>query len=509
MDFFSGGTLRGGGLIRVHSALEALQDNPQQFNRRFSDSPPSYRSHQSHNSTRSQSSNPPTEEQRQREERHFRLLEERRASFPYEQFADQRHEERERIIKADRDRTEPLPGRVNFDDVAYQNVKKRWVEQGIWNDNWTYMAYGKWKHEEPLEVESETETGPETLSLFGRRRRQKSDEEKQRILDRLAIRKREREASRPFHQFVYQLLKENERIRRQTGNEEANSTTPAAADINTKAYETVKSTWVRRKIWNVKWGILPGMTWKHEHPFEEFEKEETDNLPPVQANPLGDDSHDVEEAARPPLFTFGLHNQTDPRQTSGVVSTPRRGQSAGNSVASADGDVERFLDSNTPPHSQEREILSPTTGQMERSNGGLFSSTEDRQPPPPNENFLGPVHSSKVSKSSATKKRPAPQRRSNRSAVTSGGPSALPEPDANKTLPKRASTPPRRSERLRQPEPRVAKKPDVTASPNPSKAASRPRSKKTAAGNAESTLSAKPQGVSKNRRSSAKSRKRK
>ncbi|KAK2812447.1 hypothetical protein FQN50_001448 [Emmonsiellopsis sp. PD_5] len=504
MDFFSGGTLRGDGLFRVHSALQALQDDPQQVNRRFSDSPPSYRSHQSHNSTRSQSSNPPTEEQRQREERHFRLLEEWQASVPYEQFSKQRDEETERIIKADRDRTEPLPGRVNFDDVAYQNVKKRWVEQGIWNDNWTYFAHGKWKHEEPLEVESETETDRETVSLFGKRSRQKSDEEKQRILDRLAIRKREREASRPFHQFVYQLLKESERIQRQTGNEEANATT--AADINAKAYETVKSTWVRRKIWNVKWGILPGMTWKHEHPFEEFEEEEADGLPPVQANPLGDDSHNEEEAPRPPLFTFGLHNQTDTRQTSGGVSTPRREQSAGNSVASADGDVERFLDSNTPPHSQEREILGPTTGQMEQSNRAL-SPGEDRQPPSLNETFLGPVHSPKVSKSSAAKKRPGPRRRSNRSAaVTLGGPSSLLEPAANKSLPKPASTPPRRSERLRRPEPRAATKPDVTASPNPPKAASRPKPKK---GKAKSTVSAKPQGVSKNRRSSAKSRKRK
>ena len=49
------------------------------------------------------------------------------------------------------------------------------------------------------------------------------------------------------------------------------STTPL--DINTTAYERLKSAWTRRGIWNNKWGVLPAMSWKHEEPFEEMLRE--------------------------------------------------------------------------------------------------------------------------------------------------------------------------------------------------------------------------------------------
>jgi hypothetical protein len=69
------------------------------------------------------------------------------------------------------------------------------------------------------------------------------------------------------------------------------------ADINTRAYENVKNTWTKRGIWNRRWGILPGMSWKHEEPLEE----ETTNGPiPIPANPAGNSSHEAGEA---PIFT--------------------------------------------------------------------------------------------------------------------------------------------------------------------------------------------------------------
>jgi hypothetical protein len=57
------------------------------------------------------------------------------------------------------------------------------------------------------------------------------------------------------------------------------ATTPTPPNINTTAYERVKATWVRRGIWNTKWGILPGMSWKHEQPQEEFLREEMARQP--------------------------------------------------------------------------------------------------------------------------------------------------------------------------------------------------------------------------------------
>lgn len=39
-------------------------------------------------------------------------------------------------------------------------------------------------------------------------------------------------------------------------------------DINSRAYETVKRIWMRRGIWNRKWGMMLGTSWKHEEPFK-------------------------------------------------------------------------------------------------------------------------------------------------------------------------------------------------------------------------------------------------
>ena len=51
-----------------------------------------------------------------------------------------------------------------FKEEASETVRKRWDEQGIWNDKWNPFAYGRWKHEEPLELESESETDLEVGS---------------------------------------------------------------------------------------------------------------------------------------------------------------------------------------------------------------------------------------------------------------------------------------------------------------------------------------------------------
>jgi hypothetical protein len=43
------------------------------------------------------------------------------------------------------------------------------------------------------------------------------------------------------------------------------------------AYWGVRDTWVRRGIWNDKWSILPGTSWKHEQPIKEMLREELDS----------------------------------------------------------------------------------------------------------------------------------------------------------------------------------------------------------------------------------------
>ncbi|CZR68413.1 uncharacterized protein PAC_18312 [Phialocephala subalpina] len=62
----------------------------------------------------------------------------------------------------------------------------------------------------------------------------------------------------------------------------------------------VKNTWTKRGIWNRRWGILPGMSWKHEEPLEE---EAADGPAPVPANPLVNGSQEAGEA--PAIRIFG------------------------------------------------------------------------------------------------------------------------------------------------------------------------------------------------------------
>jgi hypothetical protein len=256
------------------------------------------------------------------------------ASKPYEQFEHQISEEETRIWNADLNRTHCIPVGSDAYTIACETVKKRWVEQGIWNNKWNQFADGRWKHEEPLEHESEPETdtevepSPPLFSLLPKQpqlksRRPKSDDEKRRIAERRVAREREREASRLYHQFVYQISKERERIQAESraGDADINTTflaTPSsAADINTTAYENVKNTWTKRGIWNGRWGILPGMSWKHEEPLEE---EAADGAAPVPTNSLVNGSHKVGEA--PAIRIFGSPPvESNHRQASGAMNS--------------------------------------------------------------------------------------------------------------------------------------------------------------------------------------------
>ena len=281
--------VQGNGLAKLYRALKEFELDPSRLadaRRRFSHSPPSYRSYPSGTTTRTTSLNPPSEQQRIYEERMSQLMSERNASLPRVQFDDQRDEETKRLWFSNPETNwmPQIPFGGPFNAMVYEKIKKGWVDQGIWNNTWSEMVDGLWKHEEPLELESESETDSEAEPLtppfyFGmspdqrqpRPRRPKSDEEKRKIADRRAVRERDREASRPYHQFIFQISKERKRIEHESRSADGSSNT----DINTRAYENVKNTWWKRGIWNRKWGVLPGMSWKHEEPLQEV----TDDMP--------------------------------------------------------------------------------------------------------------------------------------------------------------------------------------------------------------------------------------
>ena len=304
-----------------------------------------------------------------------------------------------------------------FQEEAREMVKKRWVEQGIWNNKWNYYTIGRWKHEEPLELESELGMDTESESLrppFSflskepqpKPRRPKSDEEKRRIAERRVVRQREREASRPYHQFVYQVSKERERIQEESANGEGAD----AADINTRAYKTVKNTWTKRGIWKTRWGILPGMSWKHEEPLEE---EAADGPIPVSEIALRNAqppvNHEAANGLFAPLFGPLPLVESNHLEVSAVMTTSQQGPPADNDSAGLEnGDAEHPPSApNSPRPRTGKRVLCPTTGQVllpskrkaSRKDGQLTNA------------YLGPVHSSKVSK--AAGKRKGPQRRLN------------------------------------------------------------------------------------------------
>jgi hypothetical protein len=494
-------TLRGDGLARAQRALAGLEGDPQRLDRartRFDDSPPPYTSDRSGTTTRSQSPNPPNEEQRHRQERRMQLGRERVASQPYNQFEHQISDEKKRIMEADLDRTRRLRVGDDPDKIAYESVKKRWVEQGIWNNKWNQFASGRWKHEE-LEVESESETDPEvepSSPLFSfspkqpqpKPRRPKSDDEKRRIAERRVVQDREREASRPYHQFVYQISTERERIQEESRSREGADTT----DINTRAYENVKNTWAKRGIWNKRWGVLPGMSWKHEQPFEEMVREEMGD-DPVPVNPFVNGSHEA-----PAIRIFGYLSpvQSNHRQVSGALNSSQQGPPAEIALAgSENGDAEHPPPApNSPRPRMGKGVLRPTTKQVLRPS----RRKQPQKVGQPVNASLGPVHSSKVSK--AAGKRKGPQRRlnvsqkvsSNSLLLSSGVDAAEPQPSLP---PDRVTL--RRSKRIQPPVSSVAKDPAKTVSTDPSKRSVRSMPERKVASNLTTRSSAKPQGVSK------------
>ena len=277
----------------------------------------------------------------------------------------------------------------------------------------------------------------------------KSDDEKRQVAER---RVREREASRPYHQFVYQLSREREQIQEESRSVEGAS----APGINTKAYKNLKVRWIRSGLWNKRWGILPGMLWLHEEPVEEAA------AGPALA-PAGPPVSRYRNIFGPPSPVESNH-----RQASGVPNSSQQGPSTASDPAR------------------------------------LENGIAERSPSAPNLPRLGTdeqAHPSKVSKA-AVKKNPGRQRRLNISPkIFSDGSTLSSSVDATK--PQRSPPPdrvtPRRSKRIRglPPASSVANDPAKTASTGPSKRAVRSKRERKVAGNLTKRSSAKPHGVSK------------
>ncbi|KAF7857999.1 hypothetical protein EAF04_009355 [Stromatinia cepivora] len=485
-------TIHGDGLARAQRALLEFERDPQRLDRerkRFDGPLPVYASDRSGTTTRSQSPSDPSEEQRARQERRNKLAEEREASEPHKQFAAQVKEERRRIWNNDpRYRSIKInPGDRVFMEEAREIVTKCWVEQGIWSSKWNKFAFGRWKHEEPLESESQTESEaePSKPPLFPNPQQKpklpKIHRTKQQIAEQRVIQKRQREASRPYYQFVYQISKMREKIQ-QTENKEGTNVTDIT-DINTRAYENVKNTWTSRGIWNKRWGVLPGMSWKHEEPLE---KESPEDSAPVPANSHGKRPDEVGEASAIRIFKPIFPPQPNHHEVASALNSSQQARCADiDSDRSENNNAGRssFLLTSPPPSSDKQVPLSKTGQVLLPSERKLF--LKDNQPA---NAFLGPAYPSRVSKAAAKRKKPQQrlkisQKEAHNSSLSPSGVDAA-EPEPSPSLGHMSL---RRSKRIEL----------LTPPSDGSKDVVRSKPERKAASNATTKSSAKPHGVSK------------
>jgi hypothetical protein len=485
--------------VRIHRALDRFEMDPVGLDRarvRFSQSPPAYASNPSGTTTRTTSPVLHSDLEQLRAQRQTQLEIERQASLPYEQFSYENGQEMEWLFEAHRKRIQSLPPGEDVYQIASKNVKARWIERGIWNDNWNDMASGRWKHEEPLELESETETDtevehPPRPSLFGMTRQQvqpkprllKSAHDRRQIAERRVVRERQREASRPYHHFVHQVSTERE------CNEDEMSDGLGAGvrppDINTRAYENVKKVWIKRGIWNTRWGILPGMSWKHEEPREV--------VPADDPVPVSENRHrgfDFTRARASQFFMPYPPIDPNPLQESGVMtaSLPTPPKDIGSDrLKNGDGEHSPYAPA-SPRTSSGDQACRLMTRQSSRSDSTTPSHV-DREAVNASS---GSPHSSNVSKAAGKKPRPQRQKKVSETILSVAA-------DALEEQPSSEEVTPRRSKRIQSLNPGNHK--------NSSKGGIRSKPKRGGRRPKPAISSAKPQGISKKK--SAKTTKKK
>lgn len=279
----------------IIQALQRLEANPGLLDRarnRYNDPPPPYSSGET---TAAPSPGPrPLFEPDPR----LQQKEDRWQSAPESQFHSQCSRERERLIyqlerrRDGRRQTLPYDHNIKVSNLqwggeysanAANNVRSRWIEQGIWNDDWgsqpgwpkvpgTAYPTPFWAHEDrpnpfvPQKLEEPQLLFNTTGDLFGNNTHADHPQSPQGIAeDQESETQRDISASRPYYQFVYQVSKECEWIR-----DEADYARPGEPiDVNAAAHKSIKQLWQKSKIWDPQWREMPGMKWMYEEPAED------------------------------------------------------------------------------------------------------------------------------------------------------------------------------------------------------------------------------------------------
>ncbi|ERT00365.1 uncharacterized protein SPSK_09095 [Sporothrix schenckii 1099-18] len=324
------------GLHRADAALRALINDPDRLDSerdaRFDQSPPPYQERESLPSTLPPDSPPEEDEQHERLSDWFmRILRGWGASMPTNQFRHEVQAERRKLMEPGDD----THIHWNTANVARETVKARWQAWGIWEPRWEVEPHGHWRHQTPLSPEPLTDLDTDDedhedvyyredarSNLFGIKKmpsrvrtgyEQEEAELRQRA--RMAERRYEHDRTRPLHVFFCHVAYEGERLfdseqqpeqeppeqeQEQAGRPDD---TRVAVDIHTAAYQRVKAQWSERGIWNDQWGVLPGMTWKHEASLQSVVSDEMGDANMAQLSRVLFDSMMECEPNRPPPQT--------------------------------------------------------------------------------------------------------------------------------------------------------------------------------------------------------------
>ena len=230
--------------------------------RRFSRSPPPVSSVPS---TTFEESNPPSpgEQLRDKESR------ESGNSEADEQFAIQITDEMERIRAARDMGLLQQPILSDCREAAETNVRYRWICQGIWDYRWDNRHGKIWKHElqyfRPPAAPSKYAKDTESRRLGTKKQREYSDlEEEYQDNVKSAVDFQNWQSSRPCYQFAHQFCDERQWIKLGLSKHDQDQ----HANLDTRAYNDLKSRWIRDGIWDDDWTLIPGVWWKHERPMK-------------------------------------------------------------------------------------------------------------------------------------------------------------------------------------------------------------------------------------------------
>ncbi|OAX82009.1 hypothetical protein ACJ72_03647 [Emergomyces africanus] len=287
MPFAGNSILRASVLPQILDVLQRLADNPEQLGRErlFDEPPPPY-------PPSGETTQPPSPHIRLSEaDRRWQRREERLNPTPCAQFMYQWRFEEKRILEQIRRRfvrrkeTLPYVMGLDFNTNAENNVKNRWIEQGIWDDAWPRWARGRWKHAEPPEPDSESDS--ELITSVG------GNKSRINQVRRLKL---------GLHVPTTSLFS---RYPKSANGLKTNRT----ADKLISMRSLQKRQASLQKIWNPKWGHTPGMTWMHEEP--EPDDDNSDSLTSGESLPNNGVENNEQPARRRRYCSHGWGYATE------------------------------------------------------------------------------------------------------------------------------------------------------------------------------------------------------